>query len=302
MDWAGVGVRFALYLDLMLAAGLAVFALANPRSITALPIRVSVAGLGLLGLLLSICGLFVLAAGMLGAPLADVDAETLKMVLSGTSVGTAWVTRMVALILAAATAFLIGHVRGALPVCGSALAVAVATLAWSGHGAINEGSAGWLHLATDIAHLLAAAVWIGTLFALVLLAACRAERADAAHLELTHAALRGFATTGTIIVAVIVATGLANTWLVVGPAAFPTLPFTLYGQLLLAKVALFIVMLALAAANRFRLTPALSVAIADGDHGRAMTALRRSLAVETGCAVAILALVAWLGTLEPTGG
>ena len=54
--------------------------------------------------------------------------------------------------------------------------------------------------------------------------------------------------------------------------------------------------------NRFRLTPTLSVAMADGDHRRAMAALRRSLAVETGCAVAILALVAWLGTLEPTGG
>lgn len=302
MDWAGLGVRFALYLDLMLAAGVALFALANPRAVAVLPIRILISGLGLLGLLLSLCGLLVLAAGMLGVSVTQVDAETLQTVLSGTAVGTAWITRMAALALATGAAFLIGRMREALSVCASALAVAVATLAWSGHGAMNEGTAGWLHLAADIAHLLAAAGWIGALFALVLLVARRAGRVDAAHLELTHMALRGFARTGTIIVVVIVATGLANTWVVVGPAAFPTLPFTLYGQMLLAKLALFLVMLALAAVNRVRLTPTLSVAMADGCHRPAMAALRRSLAVETGCAVAILALVAWLGTLEPTAG
>ncbi|HEY0622273.1 copper homeostasis membrane protein CopD [Sphingomonas sp.] len=302
MDWAGIGIRFALYLDLMLATGLAVFAIANSRAAAGLTVRTLVVVLGLLGLLLSVCGLLLLAAGMLGLSVAEVDVETLQMVLSGTSVGAAWTMRMAALVVATGAAFLIGRASGALPVCASALVIAVATLAWSGHGAMNEGTAGWLHLVADIAHLLAAAMWTGALFALVLLVARPVQRVDAAHLELTQGALHGFATMGTIIVAVIVVTGLANILLVVGPAAFPPLPFTLYGQLLLAKLALFVVMLALAAANRFRLTPTLSVAMADGDHRRAMAALRRSLAVETGCAVAILALVAWLGTLEPTGG
>ncbi|PND82754.1 copper resistance protein CopD, partial [Escherichia coli] len=30
MDWAGIAIRFALYLDLMLASGLAAFALTAP--------------------------------------------------------------------------------------------------------------------------------------------------------------------------------------------------------------------------------------------------------------------------------
>jgi putative copper resistance protein D len=59
------------------------------------------------------------------------------------------------------------------------------------------------------------------------------------------------------------------------------------------------VMLALASLNRFRLTPAFERSIAVTDHRGALGALRRSLAVEASCAVTILALVAWLGTLEP---
>ncbi|MFT6568809.1 MAG: putative copper resistance protein D, partial [Sphingomonas echinoides] len=72
-----------------------------------------------------------------------------------------------------------------------------------------------------------------------------------------------------------------------------------YGQLLLAKLALFALMLGLAALNRFRLTPRFEASIAASDHRGALGALRRSLGAETGCIIAILALVAWLGTLEP---
>ena len=38
----------------------------------------------------------------------------------------------------------------------------------------------------------------------------------------------------------------------------------------------------------------------NGDHPGALGALRRSLAIERACVVLILALVAWLGTLEPS--
>ena len=49
-------------------------------------------------------------------------------------------------------------------------------------------------------------------------------------------------------------------------------------------------MLALASLNRFRLTPAFERSIAAADHHGALRGLRRSLAVEASCAVAILAL------------
>src|SRR3546814_19069319 len=72
-----------------------------------------------------------------------------------------------------------------------------------------------------------------------------------------------------------------------------------YVQLLLIKLVLFGLMLALAASNRFSLPPALATGIEDGNIEGAVLRLRRSLWLEGGAAVLILALVAWLGTLLP---
>jgi putative copper resistance protein D len=74
---------------------------------------------------------------------------------------------------------------------------------------------------------------------------------------------------------------------------------SLYGLLLVAKLLLFGLMLLLAAANRYFLTPSLAAAIETGNTSSAIGSLRRSLAIETGCAVTILILVAWLGLLAP---
>ena len=68
-----------------------------------------------------------------------------------------------------------------------------------------------------------------------------------------------------------------------------------YGWLLGGTLLRFAGMLGLAALNRWRLTPALE----RGDG--AIGALRLSLAVETGAAIAIMTLVALLGTLDPIG-
>ncbi|WP_415427240.1 CopD family protein, partial [Staphylococcus borealis] len=59
-------------------------------------------------------------------------------------------------------------------------------------------------------------------------------------------------------------------------------------------------MLLLAAANRFRLTPALNAALEAPERAPAAVAeLKRSLGIEAGAALTVLALVAWLGRLAP---
>ena len=60
-------------------------------------------------------------------------------------------------------------------------------------------------------------------------------------------------------------------------------------------------MLGLAAANRYRLTPALVAANAQatGAAITAITALRRSIAIEATAFFVLLMLVAWLGLLAP---
>jgi len=191
-------------------------------------------------------------------------------------------------------------VRPALLV-GCAAGVALGSIAWTGHGAAGDGLVGAGHLIADIAHLLAVGVWLGALagFVALLFAAGSAYSSD--QLSIAAAALRRFAFTGSIAVAAIVLTGLVNSVLlfdITRPGLIISSP---YGELLMVKLGLFTAMLALAATNRFRLTPALTQAIGTGETSAALAALRRSLAVESGTAIGILALVAWLGTLAPPG-
>jgi putative copper resistance protein D len=105
---------------------------------------------------------------------------------------------------------------------------------------------------------------------------------------------------GSIAVALIVLTGLVNSWFLVGPDRLTDFWTTLYGQVLLAKLLAFAGMLGFAASNRYRLTPALGHALdAGASPAIPLSALRRSLVMETLIAFVVLALVAWLGTLPP---
>lgn len=113
--------------------------------------------------------------------------------------------------------------------------------------------------------------------------------------------MHGFSGVGSALVAVLIASGLLNSWLLVGPTRIAGLWTTHHGQLLSLKLGVFAGMLVLAAVNRFRLTPALSAATAEGGRstGEALRNLRRSVVLETALAVLVLGLVAWLGTQAP---
>lgn len=304
-DMGAIAVRLGLYLDLMALFGLAAFALyalrgEERRFDGAVALGPWLWGSAALGAVLSLAGLAMLAAGMAGVPLASVDLASIEMILGGTSVGTAWLVRMAALLIALVAIFALRKRAAlALSLITVAAATALASLAWAGHGAMDEGAVGWLHLVADIVHLWAAGIWVGALLALMLLVFRRRASLDRAHLVLSHRVLDGFSLIGTITVGAIIVSGVVNSWLLVGPANVLKLPESLYGQLLIAKLALFGAMTGLAAANRFRLVPAFERSLEAADHVKALQALRRSLTIEIGCAIAVLALVAWLGTLEP---
>ncbi|WP_371422529.1 copper homeostasis membrane protein CopD [Tardiphaga sp.] len=301
-DGSTIIVRYAVYLVLAALFGLSAFSLYGLQKHergSALVLRPWLSGFALAGLVVSAFAMLLMVSVMAGTPIWPVDSTAVAALVVGGPIGSAWVVRMIALAVAGAAAIFAGERTGSLLVAMTASAVAMGTLAWTGHGAMDEGSLGWFHLAADIVHLLAAGVWIGALFGLLLLLARPASRVDTAHLELTHRALHGFGAIGTVVVATIVVTGLVNSWLLVGPSNVPSMMADLYGRLLVIKVALFVGMLALAALNRFRLTPAFERSIATADHNGALGALRRSLGIEAGLVVVIMGLVAWLGTLAP---
>jgi putative copper resistance protein D len=303
-DWPVIAARFALYGDLTLLFGLPLFGLyglrgEERRDRRLIPLRPLIVALALAGIVLSTIGFIIMTAAMAGTGIFEVEPGTLTMLLGQTSVGTAFAVRTAALILCVpAACWVPRRPVFALGTLSIAAGIALATLVWSGHGVTSQGAAWAGHAGADILHLLAAGAWVGALFALLTLAA-RAAPDDAAAIRTLHRALRGFAAAGTIIVGLIVVTGLANGLFLVAIAQAPRLATDPWGRLLLVKIALFFGMLALAAANRFRLGPALERAMARGTQRAALAMLRRSLTLETALVIAILALVAWLGTLEP---
>lgn len=266
-----------------------------------LPVAIFCTALSAGGLLLGLLGFAMVAASMSGTTLGQLDPAVVKMLLSQTDMGWAFLGRSVALALAFAIAM-----RGEpvstrkLVVLASSGAIAVATLAWSGHGAASEGALGLIHLGSDIVHLLAASAWIGALAVLLLLVMPQPSP-SIERVHTAHAALAGFSMAGSLIVGLIVATGLINGAFLVGPGNVATLGHSRYGQLLLAKLLLFGGTLGCAALNRYRLTPRLANAAGQGEPAQALVALRRSIAVETSLAIAVLGVVSWLETLEPPG-
>ncbi len=291
-------MRFALYVTLLPLFGLSLFGLSTPaddRLRTDADLRQWLAWGAIAALALSALSIAVMIAAMMGVAVGGISVSDVGAMLTGMSAGTAWIVRIAALVTVLA-ALALRPPAAMLIVAASGSALALASLAWTGHGAMDSGSRGLVHTSADVIHLLAASAWLGGLLALALLLWPSTTRAD--H-DLTHRALARFAATGTIAVALLIFTGLVNSWLLIGIDRLPVLWTSLYGRLLVIKLALFVVMLALAASNRFRLTPALQRGIGDGRATPAIGNLRKSLAIETAAALGILGLVSWLGTLSP---
>jgi putative copper resistance protein D len=298
-DWGPVALRLAIYLDLALLFGVPLLALRQGNA----PPRRLLLGLGAAGIALSLLGLLVLTASMAGTTLWAVDSDTLAMVTSETPVGKSFIVRCAALLLVVTAALLFGGRPRSL-LCAAAAGVALASLAWAGHGAMDEGARGWVHLSADILHLLAAGAWIGAVAVLLWLVAGRPPLTTAATTAAggIERALSDFAATGSVLVITIVLTGAVNGWILLGADGVATLGTTIYGRLLLVKLVLFVGMLAVAGLNRWALTPRLRAAGSTEDRVAALTSLRLSLTAEIILAIAILALVAWLGMLAPEAG
>jgi copper resistance protein D len=104
---------------------------------------------------------------------------------------------------------------------------------------------------------------------------------------------------GIVVVIVIVAfaTGIVNAWILVG--SWHALIVTGCGRLLILKVALFAIMLLIAAANRFWLAPRLALASGNEPQLMVLRRLARNSMIEIALALMIFAIVGLLGRLHP---
>ncbi len=251
-----------------------------------------------IGLLVATAVGFVAQTALLAGSLGAIsDPATLKAALFGMNFGISSLVRLASALLAVMAAVNLEPGRRLWALSAALGVFACTSFAWMGHGAATGGSAGWVHLAGDITHLLAAAGWIGALVVFGIMLA-RSVPSVTGQTALCTSLAR-FSGIGTILVAVIVVSGLINSFFLLGwdPAHIIA---ARYGQVLAAKLVLFAIMLAFAIENRFRHTPSLARVLANGTSTAAeMARLRASILSETVAALGVLALVGWLGTLAP---
>jgi putative copper resistance protein D len=232
------------------------------------------------------------AAEMTGADAAALDPATWYAVLFATEFGRAWCWHLG---FAAALLALCAVPRGRAQVRAATVAalLLLVSLGWVGHAAMDMGG-GAAHVVNQMAHLTAGGVWLGGLVPLGVLLGRALRPGGEAYVPLARLALPHFSQMGYAAVALLAITGTVNGVLLVG--SFHALLMTPYGRLLCGKLALFAAMVALALANRFRFVPRLR---AVGDAMPPLRALYRSVLVEQALGVAILGIVAVLGTWPP---
>lgn len=156
----------------------------------------------------------------------------------------------------------------------------------SGH-ASTEGA---LSFVMDVIHVQAAAVWAGGLaFVVLALAWSGTER-----WSLARTAVPRFSTLALISVAALVVAGIVNGYLQI--RSWSELVETAYGRLVLAKAALLLPIVALAAWNNRRAVPRLESGTSSGPERRRFL---RAVAAELGLVVAVVAVTAVLVAEPP---
>jgi putative copper resistance protein D len=245
--------------------------------------------------------LVVTAAAMSDEPLGDVISNgVLSTVLTQTTFGHDWLIRSVLACSLAAAFVPFLAARTAKPVWLDAVAVILAaalagTLAWAGHAAGGLGVEALVHPVADVLHLIAAAAWIGALPPLLVLLATVGD--DDGSIALARTATVRFSTLGIFSVGTLVFTGIINTWYLVG--SVQAMVETDYGRLLLEKIAIFVGLVILAAANRLWLTPQLLKQDDAGAIRGTLFQLRYHVALEVAAGACIILIVAVLGTMHP---
>jgi copper resistance protein D len=146
-------------------------------------------------------------------------------------------------------------------------------------------------------HLVASGAWIGGLVSLALLTTITRQYDPLGWPSLVRDATQRFSNLGLLSVSALLATGIVNGAILVG--SVHALLVTMYGQLLVLKIALFAAMLMFAAANRFWLMPRLGNVTVSERELDAVRKLTRNCVVEVVLGLMIFAIVGALGTIHP---
>ncbi|MET4800578.1 CopD family protein [Bradyrhizobium sp. LB11.1] len=268
--------RIGLYLGLFVGVGGVFFGRWIARSMTGMSVPRAAL---LVGLPSAVVSLGVLGLDLLGLPPTALVTTAPWTIAFATSAGPALVVAIAAMLLALMALSRAWYARAVAVVAFAGVGL---SLAMTGHAA--TASPEILTRPAIFLHGLAVAFWTGALAPLAALV----SKSTPAVLPL----LNRFSRIAMPVVAALALTGLALA--IIQLEKPQALVETSYGVILSVKLALVVCLLALAALNRTRLTPALAK-----DHGAA-SALKRSILLECVAALGIFAVVAgWRFTPPP---
>lgn len=271
--------RWVLYTLMLVASGSAIFVLLTP-----LPQRLREAA-SRLGQPTSILAAlsYVASVGFGGAEMMAGGPETLWQLhtwslAAGTSLGHSAALGTPSMLLLWG-----GHRWQLRPLWLIGALGGIASFLLTGHAATANPA--WLAAGAVAFHLAGAAYWIGALYPLH-------KGLRDLYPASAAAAIAAFSYRAVAFVVAIVASGIVISWIqLTAPDALISTP---YGYRLLAKVALFGLLLSLAAYNKLYLTPRIEGGLAD-----ASRILRRVIAIEYSLIVLILGAAVSLTLVEP---
>jgi putative copper resistance protein D len=292
-----IASRFLQYSSVLLLFGAALFPVYGFGKASSVPgaLRGALKRMLLLAVLVAFFSLlawFLFAAGtMAGSAGAMVDHSVLMIITDTMGFGHLWVARLA---LTAILAVILARWPSPISYWSAppVSALLLASLAGTGHAQETQGAAGAWHVFADGAHLLAAGAWLGALWPLAF--ELRTKEPDA---DQVGPLLLRFSSMGQIAVAVLLLSGVVNSWFLAG--SFGQLATTFYGQLLSLKIVLFLSMLAFAAVNRFWITTQFVGPSPPPDRALWLARLRKHIVAEQALGLLVLAVVSLLGTLQP---
>ena len=235
-------------------------------------------------LITALLWLSLVAAQMAGDAKAMSDPGILAKVMTQTQFGQVFVARLALLVLLCLSVFLAG--RNRLTAIFSGLSLVLISI--TSHAAeASPAHFTAIGIISDSLHLLTGGFWIG---GLALLSGLFARRVETG---LLAGAVSVFSERGMIAVTVLVLTGMLNGANILLGGAGHDAP--LYLAVLGAKLALVLVMIALALVNQFRLLPKLA-------QSDSQDRLSRHVRWELGLGLCVVMLAALLTLLQPTLG
>jgi putative copper resistance protein D len=196
-------------------------------------------------------------------PVWQLEWATIEAMVMSTSIGWSFLFRLGLLSAAAFTLILFGRSTFGALVAACLFGLALTTLAWNGHAAATEGTLGTIHRLNDAAHLWAAGLWLGAIGWFIHVTRVASRRPDLIAPVAILSDMHKFAPLGVFLVFAVSVTGLVN---------------AILGR----------------RHSRIYQTPA-------DDVNSTLSKLRTSLAAEVTLALAVLGLVAFIGTMSPLG-